>query len=44
MSLEKTIECYLDTVLSNDEKREIVDQRTSQWIDDMRSVNIKLFL
>jgi hypothetical protein len=38
--IEETIECYLDSLLSNDNQQEIIDQRTSQWIDDIRSVNI----
>ncbi|CAF4764913.1 unnamed protein product [Rotaria sp. Silwood1] len=34
---EETIEYYLDSMLNNDNQHEIVDQRTSQWIDDIRS-------
>ncbi|CAF3721862.1 unnamed protein product [Rotaria magnacalcarata] len=34
---EETIEYYLDSMLSNDNHHEVADQRTSQWIDDIRS-------
>jgi len=40
LSIEETIECYLDSLLSNDNQQEIIDQQTSQWIDDIRSVSI----
>jgi hypothetical protein len=42
ISLEETVECYLDSILSNGKQQEMVDQRTSQWIDDIRSVNMRL--
>ncbi|CAF2319793.1 unnamed protein product [Rotaria sp. Silwood2] len=35
--VEETIEYYLDSMLSNDNQHEIIDQQTSQWIDDIRS-------
>jgi hypothetical protein len=38
--VEETIECYLDSMLNNDDQHEITDQRTSQWIDDIRSVRL----
>jgi hypothetical protein len=41
ISLEETVESYLDSILSNSKQHEVTDQRTSQWIDDIRSVNIK---
>jgi len=44
LSIEETIECYLDSLLSNDNQQEIIDQQTSQWIDDIRSVNIIFYL
>jgi len=44
LSIEETIECYLDSLLSNDNHQEIIDQQTSQWIDDIRSVNIIFYL
>ncbi|UJR25135.1 hypothetical protein I4U23_006494 [Adineta vaga] len=34
---EETIENYLDSILNMDDQQEIVDQQTSQWIDDIRS-------
>ncbi|CAF4338193.1 unnamed protein product, partial [Adineta steineri] len=37
---EETIEDYLDSKLNSDNEQELIDQRTSQWIDDLRSVNI----
>ncbi len=39
-TIEETIECYLDSILSNGNQHELIDQRTSQWIDDIRSVNM----
>lgn len=48
MSVEETVEYYLDSMLKDDNQHEIIDQRTSRWIDDIRSVNIilkkKLFI
>ncbi|CAF1382025.1 unnamed protein product [Adineta steineri] len=34
---EETIEDYLDSKLNSDNEQELIDQRTSQWIDDLRS-------
>jgi len=43
MFLEETIDCYVDAFVNHDNQQETVDQRTSQWIDDFRSVNIFIF-
>jgi hypothetical protein len=40
ISIEETIECYLDSILRHGNQHELIDQRTSQWIDDIRSVNM----
>ena len=37
--IEQTIEYYLDSMLINANQHETIDQRTSQWIDDIKSVN-----
>lgn len=38
VSIEETIAFYLDSMLNYENQHDVTDQRTSQWIDDIRSV------
>ena len=35
---EEMVDTYLESMLPNPQANELVDQRTSQWVDDIRTV------